>query len=557
MRRAILLVLLSFCVLALPAGPARADYGSDRKAYDALRRANAELEKTKPEQAVTAYRTFLEAHPDLHPKIGVDLTSTTADLLYSRLKQTDKALQICDWAIETYRESRCMVESLTAKAQVLNAEKRWAEAQLLLEKEWDRVMAADQFRIGPAVQQLVAALDAQGKRKEATETTYKALSSNGDLLSWWWYQGTPPGWMYDRVLKDLVAKNRLEEALSWAKLIFMVCGSTPNEINAAMGYLDRVWNLKDLSDRTFKAFQAAARTPANPNPLDQVKLPELNLEAMNAHADRPVDTAADLAGIIGAQIATGRMREAVVTSQEWYVKCPDAFPDLIKRVLKAGFLNTKVMEEFDAFRKTGQGPNPMEDLARRIAAEGSRPAGDKTPAGGDQKIRVDAAAKPGQTQAAGKAVTLGYVKDAANDKRSLTGTGFAVAFERPEDAAYLTKVRICATRTGAAAGTFHVYLLDEQMQVLADLPFPYSIISQGELRWHNLAVPPTRVPERFGIGLDFRPVATKEIHLGMNRGVEKTHSFVGLPAKGYQEMVQPVEWMVRAVVSEQPARKQP
>ena len=386
MRRAILLVLLSFCVLALPAGPARADYGSDRKAYDALRRANAELEKTKPEQAVTAYRTFLEAHPDLHPKIGVDLTSTTADLLYSRLKQTDKALQICDWAIETYRESRCMVESLTAKAQVLNAEKRWAEAQLLLEKEWDRVMAADQFRIGPAVQQLVAALDAQGKRKEATETTYKALSSNGDLLSWWWYQGTPPGWMYDRVLKDLVAKNRLEEALSWAKLIFMVCGSTPNEINAAMGYLDRVWNLKDLSDRTFKAFQAAARTPANPNPLDQVKLPELNLEAMNAHADRPVDTAADLAGIIGAQIATGRMREAVVTAQEWYGKSPDAFPDLIKRVLKAGFLNTKVMEECAAFRKTAPGPTPMEHRARSIAAEASRPAGDKTPPGGDQKI---------------------------------------------------------------------------------------------------------------------------------------------------------------------------
>ncbi len=110
-------------------------------------------------------------------------------------------------------------------------------------------------------------------------------------------------------------------------------------------------------------------------------------------------------------------------------------------------------------------------------------------------------------------------------------------------------------RTGPAEGKFHLYLLGTKMQVLADLPFPYSAVGTGELRWYDLEVPSIEVPKQFAVGLDFRPDAGRAIHLGLNRGVETTHSFVGLPATGYQKMAQPVEWMVRVVVSEKPAGK--
>ncbi len=549
MKRSLLLPLLSLCILGLPAGPARAGYDEDIKAVDALVRQNRALHDTNPEQAVTVYRTYLEAHPDMDGHVALSLVGLITWVLDSRMKQPDKALQMCDWAIEAYKGHRRVVQPMAAKARILTAQKRPAEAQELLEKHWDQVMAGDREQVGPAVQQYVAALDAQGKRKEATEAVRKALSGNGDLLGYVWYSGQPLGWMYDRVIKDLIAKNRVDEALGWGKLFFMLCSPKPNEIEAATACLGRVWMIKEMSDHSLKAFKEAQLDPAKPNPLTGVKLPELDTEALDAHAAREVRVLPDVSGIVSAMVATGRLREAVVTAKQWDPRYPaDAKGADLKRILKAVYLNTKVMDDYDNFAKTGQGPDPLDALAKKLAEEGEKkPEAEDKPAG-EKKPAEGAGEKP-----AANAQTLGYVRESADDKRSLPGTGFAVSFDLPDTAGRVVKVRIYATRTGtkAPAAKFHLYLLDEKMQVLADLPFRYDVIGQGALRWYDLDVPAIEVPANFSIGLDFRPDAEKAIHLGLQRGVAQTHSFVGLPAKGYQKMAQPVEWMVRVVVADQ------
>ena len=543
----------------LPAGPARADYNEDLQDYNKLIQGNSEGEKTNPERALAAYRSFLETHQDLHAQLGVQLVDRMADVLYARLKQTEKALQICDWAIDTYKGQRQVVGAITAKARILNGEKRPTEAQTLLEKDWESVMASDMYQVGPAIQQYAAALDAQGKRKEATTAVLKALCSNSDLFHYY-YQGTPPAWMYDRVTRDLAARNRIDEALGWAKVCFITAGTSPYDQKAAMELLGRLWRLKDLSDRSIKAFEEALHDPAKPNPLADVKLPEMDVDALTAHAARPVVTVSDVLGIVGALIFTGRMREALVTAREWHDKFPgDARAEICKRVLKAVYLNLNAAEQFDAFRRNGQGPDPLNRLARKLAEEGDRPAGEAPPPAGGVKpaeaARPADAEKPAAPKADAKGETLGYVKDAADDKRNLTGTGYAVAFQCPGKAGCVTSVRLCAARTSPVRGKFHLYLLDGKMQVLADLPFAYSTIGTGELRWYDLAVPSIEVPKQFAVGLDFRPEAKDAIHLGLNRGAKNTHSFVGLPAKGYQKMTQPVEWMVQVVVADQPAGK--
>ena len=554
MRQPFLLLLLSFCSLMLPAAPVRAGWAEDRKATNELRQRTQELEKTNPEQAVTAYRTFLEGHPDLFPAYGVELASLIAGLCSTRLKQPDKALQICDWAIETYKDSRFVAGALGAKAAVLNREKRHIEAQELLEKCYDQVMAGERDQIGPAVQRLAAALDAQGKRKEATAAVRKALAGNGHLLHYWW-QGQPPGWMYERVVKECIAQNRLDEALSWGKLFFVCASAMPGSTKDATAFLGRIWQLKDMSDRNARAFAEALQEPAKPNPLADVRLPELDVEGMTATIDRPLEPGTDRCGILNALIATGRMREALVMAKECHARfSDDVSAEMVRRVLKAATLSLKTGEAFDTFRKTGQGPNPMDELAKNLAEEAAQKPGEGKPAAREDTPAGEG--KPaGPRKAEAKGETLGYVKDAADDKRNLPGTGFAVAFQCPGKAGCVSRVRICATRTGAAEGKLHLYILDEKMQVLADLPFAYAAIGTGELRWYDLDVPSIEVPRQFAVGLDFRPDAQKAIHLGLHRDAEKTHSFVGLPAKGYQKMTQPVEWMVRVVVSGKPAGK--
>ena len=541
MRQAFLLLLLSTCFCMLPAGTAYAGWAEDQKAVAELRQRSNELEKTNPQQAVTAYRTFLEGHPDLFPSCGVEMTSLIAGLCSTRLQQTAQALEICEWAIETYKDSRFVAGVLGTKAAILNHEKRHVEAQELIEKCWDQVMAGERDQIGPAVQQLAAALDAQGKRKEATAVVQKALSSNGHLLHYWW-QGRPPGWMYERVVKECIAKNRLEEALSWGKLFFICASDLPGGTKDATAFLGRIWRVKDLSDRNTEAFVEALHDPAKPNPLAVVKLPELDVEGMATTIERPLGIGTDRCGILNALIATGRMREALATAKECHARFSNTdSAEMVRRVLKAAYLSVKVGEQFNSFEKTGRGPNPVDQLATKIAEEEAQEPGGR---------KYAATPKP---EARGE--TLGYVKDAADDKRNLTGTGYAVAFQCPGKAGCVTSVRLCAARTSPVRGKFHLYLLDGKMQVLADLPFAYSTIGTGELRWYDLTVPSIEVPEQFAVGLDFRPEARDAIHLGLNRGAKDTHSFVGLPAKGYQKMAQPVEWMVQVVVADQPAGK--
>ena len=532
-----MLLLLTFWPALLPAGPARADYFGDRKAVAELRKANQEMEKTNQEQAVEAYRKFMEQRPDLDPFVAVDLAATMVDICYTRLKQTDKALQLCDWALDTYKGSRYAMGALTAKARILILEKRPTEAQELLEKEWDRVMAGGRDQVGPAVQQYVAALDAQGKRKEATAATRKVLAGNPQVFIDW-LQGVPMGWMYERVLKDHLSRNELDAALGWGKLYFITCCYYPQELERVTAFLERIWKIKEMSDRSTRAFAEALRDPAKPNPLAEVKLPEVDVDALNTFVERPLG-GPDNYAIINALLVLGRTREALVAAREWDGKYPGG-DELIRRVLKATYLNVKVMEDFDAFRKTGQGPNPVDALVKKLTEDGEKKSeAQATPASGAKPAAPVANRQP-----------LGYVKDTADDKRTLAGTGFAVSFERPAKASRVIKVRICATRTGtkAPAAKFHLYLLDEKMQVLADLPFSYEMIGQGAPRWYDLDVPAIEVPANFSIGLDFRPDAEKAIHVGLQRGAEQTHSFVGLPAKGYQRMAQPVEWMVRVVV---------
>ena len=160
---------------------------------------------------------------------------------------------------------------------------------------------------------------------------------------------------------------------------------------------------------------------------------------------------------------------------------------------------------------------------------------------------------------ADKVVELGYVDETEEGKKSLGASGHAVAFERPPDAAYMEAVQVYASRYGNPQppdDNFHLYILNDQFQILADIPLAYGLIDRGAMRWYTLRTPSIEVPERFYVGLAFNPHQTKGVYLGFDESVEKTHSLTGLPGEGYEPVEKGFDWMVRAFLAENPSGEQ-
>ncbi len=153
-------------------------------------------------------------------------------------------------------------------------------------------------------------------------------------------------------------------------------------------------------------------------------------------------------------------------------------------------------------------------------------------------------------------VRLGYVDDSAEGKWSLGGSGHAVAFQRGGEADKVVAIRIFAARYGHAQAPeedFHVYLLDADGKVIADLRYPYGLIERGDMRWYTLRAPGTPVPERFQVALSFRPHRTKGVYLGYDKSVAESHSYKGLPEKGFEPVGGKYDWMVRVFLSPEAA----
>ncbi len=149
-------------------------------------------------------------------------------------------------------------------------------------------------------------------------------------------------------------------------------------------------------------------------------------------------------------------------------------------------------------------------------------------------------------------VRLSHVDDSAEGKRSLGGSGHAVKFERPKEAKHVTAVQIFASRYGlpeAPDEDFYVYLLDGDQKVIKEVPFAYGMIERGQERWYTLKVPVTEVPERFHVALSFDPHRTKGIYVGIDEGIEVSHSLVGLPEAGFTPVSEAYDWMVRVLMS--------
>jgi|GEM_PF-515417 len=162
---------------------------------------------------------------------------------------------------------------------------------------------------------------------------------------------------------------------------------------------------------------------------------------------------------------------------------------------------------------------------------------------------------PQETKKSTDIQILGYVDDTAEEKRSLGASGHAVQFFSDRSPRFVEAVDIFAARYGSPEPPeedFHLYVLNDNFQVLADLKYPYSMVERSDLEWYTLQTPSIEVPQQFFIALSFNPHKTKGIYLGLDQGVSESHSFQGLPRSGYKEITESQDWMIRVHLSDSP-----
>ena len=166
-------------------------------------------------------------------------------------------------------------------------------------------------------------------------------------------------------------------------------------------------------------------------------------------------------------------------------------------------------------------------------------------------------ASPFASKTARPAELTGKPRELARDdgtsagKRSIAGAGHAVAFEAPADGGYLTIVRIFGSRYGAAEAPdekFAVFLLDDQGPRIAEFPFAYARFERGDPEWVELDVPPTLVPAKFVVGVDFQPTARRGVFVHHDAATDGG-STTGIPGLEFAKFAKG-DWMIRVRVDQ-------
>jgi RNA polymerase sigma-70 factor (ECF subfamily) len=173
------------------------------------------------------------------------------------------------------------------------------------------------------------------------------------------------------------------------------------------------------------------------------------------------------------------------------------------------------------------------------------------------RVGARAAAAPATKPGAGadaanaKPTELAVDDGKSAGKKSLGGSGHAVAFEADGEGQKLVAVKIFGSRYGAQqppAEDFHVYLCDADGKQIKDFAFPYKLFLRGGDRWVTLKLAePTEVPKNFILCVSFNPTQSKGVYVHYDKASDGD-SRTGLPGELNDAFAQG-DWMIRATVS--------
>ena len=180
---------------------------------------------------------------------------------------------------------------------------------------------------------------------------------------------------------------------------------------------------------------------------------------------------------------------------------------------------------------------------------------------------------PGSASAEAAASAGGYPPEDATvlardsgtpaDKASVGKDGHFVFLECPKGKWYLVAVDFYGAREGIQeppVGQWRISVCGLNFKTAWTIEKPYSLLKRGEEKWHRIPVPPVELPggetsarQAFWLNLAFDNSQIRTVNMGHDAPKAANNSRVGLPdGKAQQNTAQKYDWMIRAVISEQP-----
>ena len=359
------LALLVCCALPTRA----ADAFADVNAFDALFKKMGPLKDKDPKSAITEWTRFLEQKPDMDPWAAVAVCSELADL-YQVTRNTKPALDLCDAQLQKYDKHPAVIATVATKAGVLNSDGHPADAEKLIDKYWDLYPETFRNHANAMLFQYCKALEEQDKMDLLLKVLPSRLSGYPSLVDE--ALQYPVGWIYDRLVRRMVAQNEYETAAAWAKLRFVTCRFDTAAIERSTRTLVAVWIAKDPSQRGVKAFADCQTDPTKPNPLAAVAVPAFDAESLKrsgrAYGGNDDSRVHDKVTLL---LVTGALREAMIEARQHMIEKPESTVGVqeVCRVLKASDCNVKRANAFIDFIKSGSGANPLDDFFKERPAK--------------------------------------------------------------------------------------------------------------------------------------------------------------------------------------------
>ena len=336
---------------AAPA-PRGKNKNADRETAVTFMRAMHNLSRTDPEKALAQGQQFLEENRDKPGLLRWGAVGVALEIARLQRAHPEKALQTLDGAIENYGKYPYAYRLSSAKSELLLSSGRASEAEALLEKQWATFPANDKAGARSFLLDYVAILNKGNKREQALELVRDYLTRAPGQLA--------DSRMAALMVEQLILNNRLDEAMSWAKLSFMLAPYTEKSLQGATQLVARVWTARYAAPAKTQELSQAMQDPAQPNPLREVALPvweRTTLQKELARARTPDERVTVL-------ILSDDLRGAMVEAQQAMLNAPTSpAPALqVARVFKAADLSVARANAFLLYHQNPQGQNPVTEF---------------------------------------------------------------------------------------------------------------------------------------------------------------------------------------------------
>ena len=330
---------------------ARADYESDRKLADQVHAALDAKDGTPQERLAKAQALATQAQGN--PSLQMSLLRDVANFQRCVLNDPKAAIATCEAGLKQFPDVPERFQLVGYKIDAMTQDDPDA-AVAYAKTQWPLVVQSETRFLSWVALPYEAALHATGDDAAIPPLLEQVWGPNLRNVGNW--QGS---WMADELCKSLLESGKSQEALSDAKLNWMLCAFDSDSIQNATKTLLTTWAQNDTGGKNSDLFVKAQSDASAPNPLKEVPLPALSPDVLKEQLARAGGGASEAR--ITVLLASGQLRRAMLAARSLMVDHPDS-PDGVSqvcRVFKAADLNLVRANGFVAWVKKPDGPNPI------------------------------------------------------------------------------------------------------------------------------------------------------------------------------------------------------